>query len=100
MLFVGIDITAYAGGAGFTAWLQGSDDGGTTWYDLLADQVLPSTGVEVGGTPATNVRDICDDAAAAGKFSAVYKHIPTDYIRLAWDLDGTSVTFSSSAVGK
>jgi len=100
MAMVGLDITAYTGATGFTAWLQGSDDGGTTWYDLVADQVLDSTAVEIGGTVLTNERDICDDVAAAGKHSAIYKHLAADQVRLAWDLDGTDITFSCSAVVK
>lgn len=100
MGMVGLDVTAADTVSDFTAWLEGSDDGGTTWYELVADHVLPSTGVAAGGTVAANDRDICDGVTAAGKHAAVYKHLCADYIRLAWTLAGTSVTFSASLVGK
>ena len=102
MLMVGVDLTAYSGAGGLTVFLQGSDNGGTTWYDLQHDGALYSSAVEAPGAAVGNTRDICDDADATklGGHVAVYKHLPTDYIRLKWFKNGTSATFSVSAVGK
>ncbi len=99
MMFVALEITA-ENLTGFTCWLQGSDDGGTTWYDLVADHVLDHTGIEIGGTVLTLERDICDDTGIVGLFMAIYKHLPVDTIRIAWDIDGTDITFAVNAVVK
>lgn len=104
MAMVGIDITAASGTIAFDLWLEGTDDDGTTSYELVADQVLQTNGAAASATVNTNVRDIVDNktTTAAAKFSAIYKHLPTGKVRLAWLLTGTtpSVTFSGSLHGK
>ena len=104
-LMVGVDVTAGSGTSPtLDLWLQGSDDGGTTWYDLVADQVLPTADAAASGTVTTSARDIVDNktTTTAESFVAVYKSIPTDRIRLKWKIGGTSpeFTLSVSAVGK
>ena len=81
-------------------WLQGSDDGGTTWYDLVADQALQTKSDDAaGGTVRTNVRDVVDAKTStdAERFMAIYKHLPTDKVRLRWKISGTSPAFTFGA---
>ena len=95
MAMVGIDITV-DDFTDFDAWLEGSDDNGTTWYALEADsEVVNSTRVD-----AQNQVDIASSASGVEKYSGVFKHLATDKVRLAWSLTGTSITFSASLVGK
>ena len=104
MLMVGVDVTAGSGTPTLDMWLQGSDDGGTTWYDLVADQVLKSAAAAASNSVSTNVRDIIDGktTTTAEKFVAIYKHVPTDRVRLNWIMSGgsPSLTLSASWVGK
>lgn len=99
---VGVDITAITSTPDLDIWLQGSDDGGTTWYDLPYDQQLTHTGTATDTTAGTNKRNIngATSAAATGKHVAVYKHLACDYVRLAWTLTTGTITFSASLVGK
>lgn len=101
-LFVGVDVTTGSSITTFDAWLQASDDGGTTWYDYPADLVLKSTTSGTGNTVTANARDIVDNktTTTAEQFCGVYKRIAADYVRLRWALTGTSVTFSASMVAK
>lgn len=101
LLMVGVDLTAVTGtptDVGF--WLQGSDDGGSTWYDLMLDaQMKTSTGVtNVQGS--ANQRNITGATpnTGTGKFTGSVYSLPTDTIRLAWAVaGGTAPTFSFSA---
>ncbi len=108
---VGVDITAVTGTGSPTmdAWLQVSDDGGTTWYDMPADWALKTNNAAAQGTltPASGsgVRDIVDGATAAGDWLGIYKHLAADRVRLKWIISGTftagqGFTFSASIVGK
>jgi hypothetical protein len=100
MAMIGVDITAVSSVTDFTCWLEGSDDGGTTWYELVADQVMEHSGAQTENAPDNDQRNIVDSKTATGKHAAVYKHLATDYVRLSWYFAGTSVTFSASLVGK
>ncbi len=105
MAIVGIDVTAASGTTPkFTAWLQVSDDGGTTWYDFPADLILKSSAIATDLTATANARNICDeiDETGEGQYLAIYKHIPSDYVRLKRLVSGTtpSYTFSANLVGK
>jgi hypothetical protein len=102
MLMVGVDITVGVSVTRFDAWLEGSDDGGTTAYEIPADLTLVSDASAAGQTPAANARNIINNHTGTGakKAIGIYKHLPTDRVRLRWILNGTSVTFSSSAVVK
>lgn len=107
-MLVGIDITAVSGsfgaGEGLAAWLQGSDDGGTTWYDIPYDSRMTTSSGGADFAADTARRNITGTArvTAVATHVALYQFIPTDTIRLAWAIDGTtpSFTFSASAAGK
>lgn len=103
MLAMGVDLTAISGaGATLSVWLQGSDDGGTTAYDIASDQRFESSTAATDITAALDKRNIVDAETAVAKWMAIYKELPTDTVRLAWVISGTtpSITFSASAVGK
>lgn len=99
---VGVDITAITSTPDLDIWLQGSDDGGTTWYDLPYDQQLTSAAAAADLTANTHKRNIngTSSAAAVSKHAAVYKHLAADVVRLAWVLTTGTITFSASLVGK
>ena len=114
MAMVGVDITAQAATAGddLAVWLQGSDDGGTTWYDIPCDArgFTSASGADL--TFDTNVRNITDGALVAGQVDTtevpvvcvgIYRQLPTDTVRTAWAFPtsiGPNWTFSSALVGK
>jgi hypothetical protein len=103
-LFVGVDITAASGTPVLDLWLQGSDDGGTTWYDYPCDVQLKTSLTASEGTTSANVRSIVDNktSTTAEQFMCEYKAVATDKIRLKWIISGTtpSFTFSASYVAK
>ncbi len=101
MAVVSVDITAGAGtGLAFSVWLQGSNDGGTTWFDIPYDQKAntPAAGT-ADVTASTNKRNIVDakSTTSAEKFQAVYKHLAFQMVRLAWAITGTTPSFTFSA---
>ena len=98
---VGVDITAGSGTiTDFDLWLECSDDGGTTWYRLVADHVV----IDSTGADSQDQVNIVDNktTTAAERYLAVYQVLPSDYVRVRWTLTGTtpSLTFSVSLVGK
>lgn len=96
MAMVGLDITA-ENATDVDFWLEGSDDGGTTWYPLCHDWASKDDNTEVAGP---NVM-IAETVAAVAKYMALYRHLACDYVRLAWAFNtATDITFSSSLVGK
>lgn len=108
---VGVDITAVSGTTPqLDLWLECSDDGGTTYYEVPAARVLKSTRsasaapVAAANSVTINARDIVDayTTAAAARFWADYPELPSDYCRLAWTVSGTTplFTLSVSAVTK
>jgi hypothetical protein len=103
-LAIGVDITAGSGTVAFDLWLQVSDDGGTTWYDMPADLVLKSANSASAGTVAANSRDIVDGktTTTAEQFIGIYKSLASDRFRLKWILTGSSpsLTLSASAMSK
>jgi hypothetical protein len=106
MAMIGVDITAFSGTTPtFTAWLQASDDGGTTWYDVPNDLALISATTAATGTmSATARRNIIDTLviSVAQKHYALYRQIPSDTVRLNWVISGTTptITLSASLVAK
>lgn len=100
MAAVAIEVTAVATCTDFTAFMQGSPDGGDTWFDLVADHVAVHSGGQSDGGITSADRDIFDGITAAAKAIAVYKHVPVDKVRLAWYLDAVSVTFEAWMVTK
>ena len=103
-LMIGVDITAASGTPVLDLWLQASDDGGTTWYDLPHDIAMQSSSTATENAPTTLVRSIIDNrtSTSAAQFVAIYKSLPSDRIRLKWIISGTtpSFTFSASMVTK
>jgi len=106
-LVVGVDITAASGTTPLLdLWLQVSDDGGTTWYDMPADWALKGNNAAGQGslTPSSGsgIRDIVEAANATSTWLGVYKQVASDWVRVKWIISGTtpSFTFSVSMVAK
>lgn len=98
-IVVGADVTAVSGTSPvLDLWLQVSDDGGTTWYDMPADFTLKTANAAAAGTFVAGGRDIVDayGTASAADFLGVYKHLAADYVRLKWIISGTSPSFTMS----
>lgn len=113
MAMVGVDVTAESATAGtdLAVWLQGSDDGGVTWYDIPAALRGFTTLNSAEQTYDADKRNITDGAAGAGLVDStevpvrcvgIYTHLPTDTVRIAWGFVGAGpdFTFSSALVGK
>ena len=99
MLMVGVSLTDYNGTAGFTCWLEGSTDGGDTWFDL-AGKRSGSPDLEVPGSQVFD-RDIMDDQTTlVNDKVTIIDHLPADRIRLRWVVNGTDATFACNAVGR
>lgn len=84
-----VDITAASAVSDFDLYLQGSNDDGTTWFDVPCDHVLD----DAGGAVATQ-RNIVNNETGTGKWTGVFKVFPYKHVRAKWALTGTSVTFS------
>ena len=98
-----VNVTAKAGTSPtLKVWLQGSDDGGTTWYDLPYDFQMDTT---AGGTDVdavTGKRNIAESADALGLWAAIFKHLPCGHVRAVWAIGGTggpSFTFAVKLAG-
>lgn len=106
-LWVTVRLTTGSGTLGnFSVYLEGTDDEGTTWYELVADTVLKNNGA--ADDPTTNVdkRNIVDNETTIitteTKWTAQYTRFP-DKVRARWILSGgasPSETFGVKAVGK
>jgi hypothetical protein len=83
-------------------YLQGSSDGGTSWFDLLAETYVQTTS-GITGTSGTFARNIASSLTTGNiqKIVATYRIFP-DYVRAAWNLSGSgpSSTFSVKGVGE
>lgn len=98
-----VNITAKGGTSPtLKVWLQGSDDEGTTWYDLPYDYQMDTT---AGGTDVTAVagkRNICESSDALGQWAAIFKHLPCKHVRAVWAIGGTggpTFTFAVKLAG-
>lgn len=85
-----------------SVYLQGSSDGGTTWFDLLCESyVYTTSGTTV--TSGTWRRDVVTSFTTGVilKALATYRAFP-DYVRAAWVIAGSgpTSTFSVKGVGK
>ena len=86
-------------------WMQSSSDGGTTWFDLLADSYVNLTSGSVAGTSGTYSRNVTPAAMTTGqiiKAAAVYR-VMGDYIRAAWVITAAAnptVTMQIDAIGE
>lgn len=86
-------------------FLQGSPDGGTTWYDVPCDMALTTNAAGANVAAKTTNRNINGDTAisAAGtKCNGRFRGLGYDTIRLAWVIGGTtpSFTFEADCVAK
>jgi hypothetical protein len=97
-----VDVTSVSGSL-TAVWLQASSDGGTTWYDLLAEAYANSTSSGTATTSGTWARNVIanQSTGAVLKSYALYKTFG-DYVRAAWVIAGSgpSCTFSVKGVGK
>lgn len=83
-------------------YLQTSSDGGTTWYDLTAQETIltNAAGTDITSTSVTK-RNILDNQTCASAVKAIAKYtVFGDYVRAAWVISGTSFTFGVKAIGK
>jgi len=96
-----VDVTNCSGSLS-SVYLQGSSDGGTTWYDLLCETYVYTTSGTVV-TSGTFRRDVVT-AITTGvivKAAATYRIFP-DYVRAAWVIAGSgpTSTFSVKGIGE
>lgn len=97
------DITSVSGSL-TSLYLQGSSDGNTTWYDLLAEASVCLTSGATAGTSTTWQRNIGPINMTTGqvmKAMAIYK-VFGDTVRAAWTISGSgpSITFSVKGIGE
>jgi hypothetical protein len=86
-------------------WMQGSSDGGTTWFDILAESIVNLTSGSVSGTTGTWIRNIITGAMTTGQVMKAYGTYKTfgDYVRAAWVITAAAnptVTLQIDGVGK
>ena len=101
-LWCAVDLTSVSGS--LTAiYLQGSSDGGTSWYDLIAEVYSNTTSSGTATTSGTYARNIIANQTTGAiiKAAAVYRVLP-DNIRAAFVIAGSgpSCTFSVLGVGE
>jgi hypothetical protein len=97
---VSVNVTAISGTSPFLdLWVQGSSDGGATWYDYPATETLVSANAASAGVIASVSRDIVNNitTGATGQYIGLYKGIATNSIRLRWIVSGTTPSFTLSA---
>ena len=105
MATVFVNVTANSGTPTLTVFLEGSDDGGTTAYPLIADfGVETITTGDPDGVAVTTARTaiVNNITTTNQKCQATYKHLATDFVRARWLIGGTtpSYTFTVKLVGK
>jgi len=106
MAIVGVALAAATGTTvKLSVWLQVSDDGGTTWYDMPYDLQLKTQTGTADPSAVVNKRNILSEMTETDDNTnhlAVYKHIPADFIKLKYAVSGTSPSYavSASLVGK
>ncbi len=105
MIAIAAEITAEGGTAPtLTLFLQASDDGGISWYDIPHDFQLKTSTSGVDQTATPNKRNIFDvEVDATAKAVAIYKHMPFRDVRLHYIIGGSgspTKTFSAFLVGK
>jgi len=103
MAMLAVNISAVSGSSPLMSlWLQGSDDGGDTWYDIPYDIRLETSSAIADVTGTEQKRNVADQENAALQVVAIYKHLPTDYVRPKWIISGTTPVFTTEVklVGK
>lgn len=110
---LGISVSAsVVTGSLHALWMQTSSDGGTTWYDMLAESVVNLTTGAASGTTGSWMRSIvpAGSGAAAGALDtgkailgyAMYRTFG-DYVRAAWIITAAAngtVTLKIDGLGK
>lgn len=102
-LLLCVDVTSVSGSLS-SVYLQGSSDGGTTWFDLLAATKCCLTSGSGTTTTGSNIRNVMSDALTTGnvqKIAATYA-IFGDLVRAGWTISGSgpSCTFSVKGIGE
>ena len=110
MLTVLVDVTAWSGTLPtLDPWLQGSDDGGTTWVSVPCDLAMltssPETATNVVAVASSrNISGAASVAISAVKqYCGIYQFFPFDVFRMKFIIGGSAtptVTFSASVVAK
>jgi hypothetical protein len=98
-----VDATATSGTVTeWDLWLESSNDGGVSWFEIHADSVLKGGEVDPGGASGPQ-RDVVNESSgqASQKYIAKYTNFGNK-VRARWSLVGTtpSQTFSAKGVGK
>lgn len=102
MAVVTVNVTAITDTPNLDVRLQGSPDGGVTWFDIPVDLRTD----EDGGTAMTEDLSVvnADLTSSVEKFTGVYKHLPYDTIRARYEVaeSGTTsdVTLAIDFAGK
>ena len=94
-----VDVTVVSGS--LTVYMQGSSDGGTTWFDMLAESICNLTTGVASGTTGTWIRNLTPTNLGTGNVSktmATYR-IFSDYIRAAWVISGSGAASNFSVKG-
>lgn len=104
MLELDVKVTAQTALTALSIWLEGSNDGETTWFELPADYAYKNEGsVAAAVAPRQGVRNVVDNESGSGavaQYTGIYKHIAAEKIRLRWFIAGTNVTFSAKVGAK
>lgn len=97
-----VDVTAVSGSLS-AIYLQSSSDGGTTWFDLLAQTMSNLTSGAASGTTGSAVRNLVSSLTTGAVIKAfgTYEKFG-DLVRAAWVIAGSgpSCTFSVKGIGK
>jgi len=101
-LAIGIDVTSVSGSL-TSVYMQGSSDGGTSWYDLLCSTFVILTSGAGGGTTGSFSRNL-DTNMTTGQIAKIWAtyQVFGDDVRAAWTISGSgpSVTFSVKGIGE
>lgn len=88
----------------FALFLEGSADGGTTWYEIPNDVNLAKAGAAAQNTAGTVERDIVNDTTPTSGDIHVghYKHLPAPLVRISGFITGStpSAVITAILVGK
>ena len=94
MLAVTLDVTA--GSGSLLAYLQVSGDN-SEWFDFPADLVRRTGDTSTASVASCVYIQGTAAATTSGNYLGIYKHIPYKYIRLRWEITGTSASFTFAA---
>ncbi len=62
-----IKVMASVSGGGYSAILQTTDDGGTTWYDMARTSIVSNTGLPAGGLQNAEIMSVPVAGFSAGR---------------------------------